>query len=241
MTSLSRRHHRARMVRDALHAAVVEGVWVGALPHEDELGRQFGVGRNVVREALRLLVEEGLLVRQQGWGTRPTTSVLMHAMHRLQSLHEDAGLTTSSRDIQHRVVRWDLIPASPLHAAALGVATGETVVHYERLTSSLTPLIFWSTVMRSDVGLRPPAPVGGCSALGFYAYLERSGLTLGQESVRTSAVRADQGVAELLDVEPGSPLLVQHRRLLMADGRPLEVSTGYLRPDQVALTHDISR
>jgi GntR family transcriptional regulator len=165
----------------------------------------------------------------------------MHAMHRLQSLHEDDRLTSVSPEIEHRVIRWEPIPASPLHAAALGVTDGEIVVHYERLTSSLTPLIFWSTVMRSDVGLRPPAPVGACSALGFYAYLELSGLTLGQESVRTSAVRADRGVAELLDVEPGSPLLVQHRRLLLADGRPLEVSTGYLRPDQVALTHEISR
>jgi GntR family transcriptional regulator len=242
MNYFVRRHHRARIVRDAIRSAVVEGVWAsGVLPAEDELGRGFGVGRNVIREALQLLVAEGLLVRQQGSGTRPARQVLQHEMTALRSLYEGRGPTSPVHEIRHLVLRWAVMPASPIHAASLGLGAGDPVIHYERLTLSATPLILWSTVMRGDLGLEPPVGPGELAAEGFYAYLERSGLALGRGSVRTSAVRADPGVAELLEMEVGSPVLLRHRRLLLSDGRPLEVSTGYFRPDQIALFHDVSR
>lgn len=237
-----RRHHRARIVRDSIRSSVVEGTWRGeALPQDEELGRQFGVGRNVIREALQLLVDEGLLVRQQGLGTYPSGSVMLHETAALRSLYENSDATVSGREIRHQLLRWAEIDASPLHAASLELATDATVIHYERLTTSSAPLIFWSTILRSDVGLERPVSPGEFTPDGFYAYLEKSGLALGTGKVRTSAVRADRGVAELLEVEIGSPVLLQHRRLFLADGRPLEVSTGYFRPDEIALFQEINR
>jgi len=237
-----RRHHRARIVRDSIRSSVVEGAWPGrALPSDEELGRQFGVGRNVVREALQLLVDEGLLTRQQGLGTYPSGRVLLHETAALRSLYENSDATFSHGEIRHQLLRWAEIPASPLHAASLELAPGASVIHYERLTTSAAPLIFWSTVVRADVGLERPAAPGEYTPDGFYAYLEKSGLSLGAGIVRTSAVRADRGVAELLQVDLGSPVLLQHRRLLLSDGRPLEVSTGYFRSDEIALIQEINR
>lgn len=244
MDYYSRRHHKARIVRDAIRSAVVEGIWSGVelLPQEDELSRQFGVGRNVVREALQFLVEEGMLTRQPGSGTRPTARVLLHATESLRSLRE--GTTDGVGDVDvilHRVLRWAEIPAATLHTSSLELEQDGSVIHFERLTYAAHPLIFWSTVMRSDVGLTCPAEPGETTPEGFYSYLERSGLTLGHGTVRTGAVRADRGIAELLEVEPGSPILLQHRRLLLQDGRPLEISTGYYRPDQVSLVQVMNR
>ncbi|MET1052772.1 MAG: GntR family transcriptional regulator [Mycetocola sp.] len=243
MDYFARRHHKARIVRDAIRSAVVERAWGSdALPQEDELSRQFGVGRNVIREALQFLVEEGMLTRQQGSGTRPTSQVLLHATESLRSLREGTGGDTGDADaILHRVLRWAEIPAAPLHASSLELEPGGSVIHLERLTYAAHPLIFWSTVMRADVGLAPPTEPGATTPEGFYSYLERSGLTLGRGTVRTGAVRADRGIAELLEVEAGSPVLLQHRRLLLQDGRPLEVSTGYFRPDQVSLVQVMNR
>jgi GntR family transcriptional regulator len=237
-----RRHHRARIVRDSIRSSVVEGTWRGqVLPPDEELGRQFGVGRNVVREALQLLVDEGLLTRQQGLGTYPSGSVLLHETAALRSLYENSDATVSYHEIRHQLLRWAEIDASPSHAASLGLAAGSSVIHYERLTVSSAPMIFWSTIMRTDVGLVQPVEPGGYTPDGFYAYLEKSGLNLGIGRVRTSAVRADRGVAELLEVSIGSPVLLQHRRLYLADGRPLEVSTGYFRPDEIALFQETNR
>ncbi|MCU1544348.1 MAG: GntR family transcriptional regulator [Microbacteriaceae bacterium] len=237
-----RRHHRARIVRDSIRSSVVEGNWRGhALPPDEELGRLFGVGRNVIREALQLLVDEGLLTRQQGLGTYPSGSVLLHETAALRSLYENPDAAGSSRDIHHQVLRWAEIAASPLYAASLDLADGASVIHYERLTLGSAPMIFWSTIMRADVGLERPVAPGEYTPYGFYAYLESAGLALGRALVRTSAVRADRGVAEFLKVELGSPVLLQHRRLFLADGRPLEVSTGYFRPDEIALFQETNR
>jgi len=238
----TRRHHRARLVREALRSALVEGAWADSLlPSDDEIGRQFGVGRNVVREALQLLVDEGFLLRQQGSGTRPRTHVLLHDAAALRSLYEGTEADLPSK-IRHQVLRWGPMSASPIHAANLEVDVGTPVVHYERLTwFESVPVIFWSTIMRDDVGLRPPAEPGEFTPDGFYRYVEYAGLELGEGTLRTSAVRADRGIAEVLDVEIGSPMLLQYRRILLSDGRPLEVSSGYFRSDHVAFTQRVSR
>ena len=51
--------------------AWLENLDVGArVPTEAELGAIFKVGRMTVRKAVQCLVDEGLLVRRQGMGTR---------------------------------------------------------------------------------------------------------------------------------------------------------------------------
>ncbi|MFF9198891.1 FadR/GntR family transcriptional regulator [Streptomyces sp. NPDC014779] len=54
-----------------LRAQLAEGEWaVGdRIPTEHELAEQLGVGRNTVREAVRVLVHSGLLESRQGNGT----------------------------------------------------------------------------------------------------------------------------------------------------------------------------
>lgn len=54
-----------------LRAPIAAGEWpVGErIPVETELARRFGVGRNTVREAVRVLVHAGVLNRRQGAGT----------------------------------------------------------------------------------------------------------------------------------------------------------------------------
>ncbi|MEE1754301.1 FadR/GntR family transcriptional regulator [Streptomyces sp. SP18CS02] len=58
-------------VVDQLRAQLTDGEWaVGdRVPTEHELAEQLGVGRNTVREAVRVLVHAGLLESRQGDGT----------------------------------------------------------------------------------------------------------------------------------------------------------------------------
>ena len=51
-----------------LHACIEGGDWpIGTrIPTESELGEQFGVGRNTVREAIRALGYAGMLETRQG-------------------------------------------------------------------------------------------------------------------------------------------------------------------------------
>ncbi|MFC8914380.1 FadR/GntR family transcriptional regulator [Streptomyces sp. NPDC057116] len=58
-------------VVEQLRAQLTDGAWaVGdRIPTEHELAEQLGVGRNTVREAVRVLVHAGLLESRQGNGT----------------------------------------------------------------------------------------------------------------------------------------------------------------------------
>jgi GntR family transcriptional regulator len=66
---LSKYHRIYLVLREQLH----EGRFAQRLPGELDLARQFNVGRVTVRRALEQLVGEGLIVREVGRGTRPTT------------------------------------------------------------------------------------------------------------------------------------------------------------------------
>src|SRR5690348_453127 len=59
-----------------LQDRIVRGVYPlsSLLPAEAELTQEFGTSRNTVREALRLLVERGLVRRRQGSGTMVTAT-----------------------------------------------------------------------------------------------------------------------------------------------------------------------
>src|SRR5512140_323499 len=63
---------RYQSVAEELSSAIREGIYsVGSmLPTESALCAKFGVSRQTVREATRLLIQVGLVSRHQGIGTR---------------------------------------------------------------------------------------------------------------------------------------------------------------------------
>ena len=86
---LHRRADPARWLRDALRGQILAGVYgASPLPSEYELGHEFGVSRNVVRESLRLLRVEGLVERIPGAGTFVVAGRAVHGLDRLRGLAE---------------------------------------------------------------------------------------------------------------------------------------------------------
>ena len=96
-----------------LHACIEGGDWpIGTrIPSESELGEQFGVGRNTVREAIRALGYAGMLETRQGDGTyvrahsdlggmiqrRVQRSALTEALEVRNSLERDAARLAAIR------------------------------------------------------------------------------------------------------------------------------------------------
>lgn len=108
-----------------LHALIEAGEWpVGArIPTEAELGEQFRVGRNTIREAVRALGYAGMLETRQGDGTyvraysdlgamiqrRVQRSALTEALEVRNSLERDAARLAASR---HTAADLDAIRAA---------------------------------------------------------------------------------------------------------------------------------
>jgi GntR family transcriptional regulator len=226
-------------LRDLLRLRVLSGRFVvaGALPSESELMLEYGASRNVVRDALGLLREEGLIHRLQGAGT---FAVSRKVPHRFDVLHGiGAGQPDRNRRLVGEVVSLDLTPAGPTVAERLGVAPTslctrvETVVHYDDGPFSLT-----TSYLAAELAPRLRAAVFGGD---WYDYLEQAGASIATCVQWVEAVVADDHVAGWLDVEAGAPVFVFTRWSLDAEGRAVEFSLARVRADRLVLRISQSR
>lgn len=92
-------------VAEQLTAAIEEGRYpVGSmLPTEAELCTHFGVSRQTVREATRLLLQLGLVSRHQGVGTRVERATV--AEHYVQRLTSPADITQYVNETRRKNLR----------------------------------------------------------------------------------------------------------------------------------------
>jgi GntR family transcriptional regulator len=114
-------------VADRIREEILAGSFAsGSLPEEKSLTARYGSSRNTVRDALRLLVAEGLLVRRPGLGTRVAAQKFAHSLDRLAGLAETlARQGTIANEV--RVARWEA--ASPRVARCLEIEEGATVLY----------------------------------------------------------------------------------------------------------------
>lgn len=238
---LDRRAHRARLVRDTLRAHILDGRYAsGPLPPEEQLATQFGVGRNVVRAALALLVQERLLRRAQGVGTRPTAHVVVHELNTLRAIAEEGG-AIEAETVSYRHLLWRSIPTPPPIAAEFGIGLDAPAILWERLTLGPEPMVLWTSYLPAGLGLTHPGEITPSAGGGTFAYLEQHDVRIGHAQVRTGATLADAAVAELLEIDEGDPVLVQHRRTISPEDRLIEIATGYYRHDRMYLLNDYER
>jgi GntR family transcriptional regulator len=240
----TQRTHRARRARDLVREDVLSGRWgSGPLPPEPELGKLLACSRNVVRDALNMLVAEGILVRVPGAGTFTLVRKETHQFHVLNGLGElSAADEAAERGATRYEVRTlEVVPAPRRVAESLQVPDNSSVILLERVTvRDGHRVALWTTYLRHDLAgdlLRPDFT----AQLNLYQIVEQLGLALGTSQVRTEAVVADGAVGEILGVPAGHPLILIRRVLFLADGRPVDTGTGYLRGDRVVLEHRLSR
>ncbi|MHB8191086.1 MAG: GntR family transcriptional regulator [Ferrimicrobium sp.] len=73
-------------ISDDLRQRTGDGEFEDRFPTEEELSHTYGVSRQTVREAIRHLEADGLVVRQRGRGTTVTRTLLEQPLHSLYSL-----------------------------------------------------------------------------------------------------------------------------------------------------------
>lgn len=100
------------------------------LPSEHELGARHGETRNVVRDALTLLRDEGLIERRQGIGTFAVVARPEHSGSRMYFVGED--LDSGAATFETLAV--DQLPASERVAERLRVTAGSPLVTVQRRT-----------------------------------------------------------------------------------------------------------
>ena len=203
-----------------LEAAIESGdLAVGdRLENEVALAERWGLSRPTMRQAIRHLVDKGLLVRQRGVGTEVVRRRVQRQVQ-LTSLYED--LQDSGQEPTTEVLALERVPADKRVAERLGVPPGTEVVHLVRLRRArgvpLAVLLNWL-----------PVPVAGTipgdelEDAGLYACLRVRGTTVHSAHQRIGARAATTEEARLLGMRRGSPLLTMERTSFDDRARPIE-------------------
>jgi GntR family transcriptional regulator len=218
----------SRLKEDLL--ALIRGLAPGSvIQTERELCALYGVSRTTVRQALQELVHEGHLYRRQGRGTfvAPPKLVQTIQLHGHAEEMEAAGLRPGSQ-----LLSAESVAAPPEVAAFFGLAAGGVAHRIVRVRLVDDVPIAVQTVYLDQERF---GEVGGqlAESVSLYRLLrERYAAEIAGGEETIEAATADQETAGLLEIEPGSALLVLHRRSWQTDGRPVEWSASLYRADR---------
>jgi len=203
--------------------ALEQAIEDGRLPRgsklvgELDLAEQLGISRPTIRAALKQLVDKGLLIRRRGIGTVIATKPVRRAVA-LTSLYDD--LKESGREPTTRVLDFEETVCPPEVAEQLELGPAAPVLLLERLRIAGDDPI---AHMRNFV------PVGhlgiereDLERTGLYDLFRRAGITPHVATQRVGARKAGDEEAELLEMEPGDPVLTMTRTAYDTAGRPIE-------------------
>lgn len=241
-SAYGRETHKTRRVYLHLRDRLVSGeIPVGGkLPSEAALCRDYEVARTTVRQALNLLVQDGLVQKRMGAGSFACGG---HANHG----YIQGDIANAIRDLQRMgqnstvdVISFGYQDALPDVRTALDLDDAELVQRSVRVRSmdgrpfswlvAQVPERFGRTFTREELAQGT-----------LLSLLQRAGLQPSLATQEISAVLASPDMAAALDTDIGSPLIALTRIVRGADGRGIEYLQAYYRPDRYRLRMDLTR
>lgn len=208
------------------------------IPTERELMTRYQVSRTTIRQAVELLVQEGILEKIQGKGTVVKLPRLVGNQQGLRGFAEqvkDKGFATNSKVLR---VIWadDLFREQKI----LKLSEQESkLLLIERIRYIETkPVAFERSCWPGSIG--ELFIKEDLSTLNFYEVLERNGIFLKRSKDEISAVNATTYEATLLGIQGGQSLLHIKRLSFGIDNLPIEWTHIKFRSDfyeyQIKLT-----
>ncbi|WP_330457681.1 GntR family transcriptional regulator [Streptomyces sp. NBC_00820] len=234
-------------VAAAVRARIAEGTWVPGdrLPSRGELGREFGVGENVVRRAQELLISEGALEGRAGSGTYVREPVVRRTLHRTSLPGQGAGgIAPAGFTGTWEADSTAKVPAPPAIAARLGVEPGDLCVRtvYEFLANRQPVMLATSwEPMAITGGTVVVLPEGGPFAgTGVVARMTHLGITVTRVVEQPRPAQADRSQAHLLGIATGAQAMLIERTHYDTDGRSVETADILVPADRWNIEYAIA-
>ncbi len=202
------------------------------LPSENELAAQLGISRPTLREALRNLEQDGVVIRKHGVGTfvsRAYGGRLDSGLERLESILELAA--RQGLQLTFDVLRVSETLADEELAKALQVAPGTGLTNVSRVIKGEgRPVAYMLDVVRSS--LLSPADIDGTFNGSVLDLLrQKLDLQIDQAVADIVALDVDGGLAERLKIEPGQAVLLVEETLFDDEGVAIGYSRNFFNPD----------
>lgn len=246
------RHAEPRVVRrdrltltesccQALEEAIAAGVYRpgSRLPSEAELAEQLAVSRPTLRDALRMLVERGLILRRQGQGTFVREQRIQKDLNRnfgITDMIKSAGYTPSARDTHVRNA-----PAEAEVAAGLRVPVGERIWEIARVRlADDRPVVFSTDFIIGDLLAEHDLEeiISGREQSVYSLLYRLCGLTISRGEAQLAPCKTTTRLRTLLEVTSGAPLLCIRQVDFDQRGRPVVYSVEYHVADWVSFSVD---
>ncbi len=211
-----------------LRSQIISGEYKSGdmLPPEGELSKTFGVSRITVRAALRILSDEGLIVRYSGRGTFVAGSSSPGAFWAACSIMD---LIHSGPETRRELLARRVLHASRGLAERLQAPIGARIIEIQRLAYvDESPFVYSTLTTPYAVGRQVSAESLGNDTL-IFRLLETLKLTLSHVDQWTTASLADARIAGILRISPGDPILVVELIFYDAEGRPVELAVNRFR------------
>ncbi|HEV8023645.1 MAG TPA: GntR family transcriptional regulator [Candidatus Nanopelagicales bacterium] len=207
---------------------VTEGAFDTGFPGEIALTEQYEVSRHTVREALRVLRDEGLLRSERGRGTTIDEGSYSQNMGTLYSLFrtiEDQGVPQRSE------VRRLSTTVNPSVAAKLQIESTDELVVLERVRfAGDEPLAVDTAWLPKSIAA--PLLEADFTTGGLYDALARTcGVRPDAGHEQVSAMATPSHIAEFLHL-PDQVAVLYIERTAMANNAPVEWRETYIRGDR---------
>ncbi len=243
----------SRRIADEFAAKIDSGELApGArLPSERTLVADYGVARNTVQAAMRLLAEGGMVVREHGRGVfvRRPTPLIRLGSDRYSPKYRDSGLSPfliecerSGKRGRFEVLSIDRVtpPADVAERLRLDPAN-DTVLRRENIfwadadpVYRVTTYVPWSLAEGTGlVEAEVPHPYG------IHGVLEDQGYPMARLHDSAVARMPTIGEKDALQLSTGVPVLDLLHISIRTDGTPYEATRFVMRGDMSSLTYDV--
>lgn len=197
------------------------------LPNEIELAKQLAISRTTLRLAINKLVYEGLLVRKKGVGTKVSNNTVSSKSVNWLSFSQEMAARKIPIENFELKLKW--VKPDEQIANFFEIKTDKKVLKLERLRGTPEgPFVYFTSYFHPRIGLTGKEDF----LRPLYEILEKDHMVIASLSKEEITARAaDKFLAEKLNLEVGSPILVRKRFVYDQGDRPIEFNMGYYRAD----------
>lgn len=211
------------------------------LPTEFDLCEQFGASRFTVREAVKRLVQMGLVDRQPGVGTRVLAREAVSGYQ--QVMRQLSDLQQYTADTELEILARDLVEVDETLAPVLRAGNGESWLHISALRrSGAEP----EPICVSDIYIHPAfralEGIEGSSHVPIYTLIEEQfgeHIAAVQQEIRATLITTAQ--ARWLNVKPKSAALWICRRYLNRREEIVEAAISIHPADRFSYSETFQR
>ncbi|WP_226578910.1 GntR family transcriptional regulator [Halobacillus litoralis] len=199
------------------------------LPSEFQLSKSLGVSRATLREALRILEEEGVVTRRHGVGTfvnpKPLFTSGIEELDSVTGMIAKSGMKPGSQYLSAEIIEAteeDRKRFSPLEV--------HNIAKVERVrTADEQPVVYCTD--KIPEGLLPIDHVREADSL--FNVLERyTGKTIGYAVTHIEPIGFHDRISPILNCEPDQALLLLRQMHYSQDDIPMLLSSNYFRADK---------